>query len=51
MNKEKYFREMFESLPDYRKIVLLLFLIKDDKILLKVVCFTKSDIQQLSLEF
>ena len=28
MNYEKYFKELFESITDYRKIVLLIFLIK-----------------------
>ena len=30
MNYEKYFKDTFESTPDYRKIVLLIFLIKND---------------------
>ena len=46
-----YFKELFESIPDYRKIVLLMFLIKDDKNLLKEVGFSKKDINLLSLEF
>ena len=28
MNFEKYFKELFESITDYRKIVLLIFPIK-----------------------
>ena len=46
-----YFRDLFESIPDYRKIVLLMFLIKDDKNLLKEVGFSKNDVNLLSLEF
>ena len=46
-----YFKDLFESIPDYRKIVLLMFLIKDDKNLLKEVGFSKNDINFLSLEF
>ena len=46
-----YFKDLFESIPDYRKIVLLMFLIKDDKNLLKEVGFGKNDINLLSLEF
>ena len=46
-----YFKDLFESIPDYRKIVLLMFLIKDDKNLLKEIGFSKSDINLLSLEF
>ena len=30
MNKRNYFKELFESIPDYKKIVLLMFLIKND---------------------
>ena len=30
MNNTNYFKHLFESIPDYRKIVLLLFLIKND---------------------
>ena len=46
-----YFKDLFESITDYRKIVLLMLLIKDDKNLLKVVGFSKNDINSLSLEF
>ena len=46
-----YFEDMFESIPDYRKIVLLIFLIQNDKNLLKEVGFSKADINQLSIEF
>ena len=46
-----YFKDLFESITDYRKIVLLMFLIKDDKNLLKEVGFSKNDINSLSLEF
>ena len=35
MNNENYFKDLFESVPDYRKIVLLMFLIEDDEDLLK----------------
>ena len=51
MDNINYFKELFESIPDYRKIVLLMFLIKDDKNLLKEVGFGKNDINLLSLEF
>ena len=46
-----YFKHLFESINDYGKIVLLMFLIKDDKNLLKEVGFSKNDINLLSLEF
>ena len=51
MDNVIYFKDLFESIPDYRKIVLLMFLIRDDKNLLKEVGFSKNDINFLSLEF
>ena len=51
MDDVNYFKDLFESIPDYKKIVLLIFLIKDDKNLLKEVGFSKNDINLLSLEF
>ena len=51
MNNLNYFQDLFESIPDYRKIVLLMFLIKDDKKLLKEVGFSKNDNNLLFLEF
>ena len=51
MDNVNYFEDLFESIPDYRKIVLLMFLIKDDKNLLKEVGFSKNNTNQLSLEF
>ena len=51
MNHFNYFKDLFESIFDYRKTVLLLFLIKnDDKILLEFG-FLKSDIKSLPKEF
>ena len=51
MNYVNYFKDLFESIEDYRKIVLLIFLIKDDKNSLKEIGFHKNDVGQLSLEF
>ena len=51
MDNVTCFKDLFESIPDYRKIVLLMFLIGDDKNLLKEFGFSKKDINQLSLEF
>ena len=51
MNYENYFKDMFESIPDYRKMVLLMFLIKKDEDFLKECGFLKSDINSLNLEF
>ena len=47
----KYFKDIFESITDYRKIVLLIFLIQNDKNLLKEIGFSKNDINLLNLEF
>ena len=51
MISENYFEDMLESIPDYRKIVLILFLIQNDKGLLKECGFLKSDVHRLSLDF
>ena len=51
MNNVNYFKDLFESIPDYRKIVLLIFLIQNDKHLLKEIGFSKKDINLLNLEF
>ena len=51
MDNINYFKELFESIPDYRKIVLLIFLIQNDKNLLKEIGFSKNDINLLNLEF
>ena len=50
MNYENYFRDLIESIEDYRKIVLLIFLIKNDKNLLREVGFSESDINRLNFE-
>ena len=42
---------MFESIPDYRKIVLLIFLIQNDKNFLKEIGLSERDINRLNLEF
>ena len=51
MNNSKFFRDIFESITDYRKIVLLIFLIQNDKNLIKEIGFSKNDIKLLNLEF
>ena len=50
MDNVNYFKDLFESIPEYKKIVSLIFLIKDDKNLLKEVGFSKNDINKLSIE-
>ena len=51
MNNVNYFKDIFESIPDYKKIVLLMFLIQNDKILLNEIGFSQRDINRLSIEF
>ena len=41
MNYENSFKDIFESIPDYRKIVLLIFLIQNDKKFLKEIGFSE----------
>ena len=51
MDNKKYFKDIFESILDYRKIVLLIFLFQNDENLLNEVGFSKNDINLLNLEF
>ena len=51
MDNINYFKDLFESITDYRKIVLLIFLIQNDKNLLKEIGFSRNDISRLNLEF
>ena len=51
MNNSNYFKDIFESISDYREIVLLLFLIQNEKNLLNEIGFSKNDINHLNLEF
>ena len=51
MKNSNYFKDLFESIPDYKKIVLLILLVQNDKNLLKEVGFSKNDLNLLSLEF
>ena len=46
-----YFKDLFESIPEYRKVVLLMFLIQNGKNLLKEIGFSKSDIILINLKF
>ena len=47
MNSVSYFEDLFESISDYRKIVLLIFLIKNDVNLLYECGLLKGDIHYL----
>ena len=51
MNNKNYFKDLFESIPDYRKIVLLIFLSQNDKNLLKEIGFGERIINRVNLEF
>ena len=51
MKNSIYFKDLFESIHDYKKIVSLIFLIQNDKNLLREIGFSKNDINQLSIEF
>ena len=46
-----YFTDMFESIPDYRKIVIIIFLFQSSKEFLREVGFSERDINHLNLEF
>ena len=51
MDIVNYFEDLFESIPDYKKIVLLMFLIKNDVTFLYECGFLKDDIDFLYKEF
>ena len=51
MTNPNFFKDIFKSIPDYRKIVLLIFLIQNDKNLLNEIGFSEADINILNLEF
>ena len=51
MNNQNYFTDIFESIHDYKKVVLLIFLIQNDKNLLNEIGFSQRDMNRLSVEF
>ena len=51
MDNINYFNNLFESIPDYKKIVLLMFLFKNDVSFLYECGFLKGDINFLNKEF
>ena len=51
MNNISYFKDLFESKPDYKKIVLLMFLTKNDVNFLYECGFLRGDINFLYKEF
>ena len=51
INYGNYFTDKFESIPDYRKTVLLIFIFQNDDDLVRECGFLKSDINRLNKEF
>ena len=51
MSFENFFRDMFESIPDYRKRVLIIILIQNDKDPLTESGFLKDNNNQLRKDF
>ena len=51
MDNSNYFKDIFESIPDYRKIVLLFIFIQIDKILLHEIGSSEREINLLTSEF
>ena len=51
MNNVNFFTDLFESTPDYEKIVLLMFLIENDVNFLHECGFLKGDINFLFKKF
>ena len=50
MINHNYFEDLLESIPDYRKAVLLIFLFQNDKDLLRENNFNERDVNRLKLE-
>ena len=51
MDNINYFKDLFESIPDYKKIVSLMFLITNDVDFLNECGFSKGDFNFLCREF
>ena len=51
MEHLNYCKDLFESIPDYGKILLILFLIQNDKKFLHDNGFKERDVNRLILEF
>ena len=51
MKNSKYFRNIFESIPDYKINSIINASIKNDKDLLFEIGFSERDINRLNLEF
>ena len=48
MENSNYFKDLFESISDYRKIVFLRFSYKNDKDLLHEIGFSERDTNRLN---
>ena len=51
MDQISYFKDLFESIPKYKKLVVLIFLIKNDLDWLQEYGFLINDINRLCIEF
>ena len=51
MDHVHFFKDMFESMEKYRKIVLLKYILQNDKNLSREIGFSEQDINALNLEF
>ena len=48
MDHVNYFEDFFESIEEYRKTVIKIFLNEDDKNLLREIGFSERDIERLN---
>ena len=48
MVNEKYFEELLISIKDYKKLILLIFLIQNDKNFLREIGFSENHIDRLN---
>ena len=51
MNNSNCFKDLFEPIYDYRRIVLILFLIEKDSNLLQEIGFNQRDINRSNFQF
>ena len=51
LNYKTYFKDLFDSFPDHKKIVLLIFVIQIDVDLVIECVFLKKDVHCLYIEF
>ena len=51
MDHVTYFKDMFESIQDYRKLVLLIYIFQNDRNLSREIGFSESDNNCLKVEF